>query len=158
MRINLKVYEDMSVDDPSRFYPSCFPVMQNEPLKTHFIVLESLEDIRKGLLSLSSFDSGDLIAQCAGISLNFQTLYSLQKTPTEFLHDPFFSGYLLHSCDPNAELNMDDFTLLAIKPIKCFELITIDYEKTEDKLYQGFTCLCGNSNCKGWIEGSFLRV
>ena len=157
MRINLKVYEELSVKDELRFYPEHYPVMMNEPLKSHFIILESPESIHKGLLSLVSFEPEDLIAQCAGVSLSFQTLHSLQYNEDHFLHDPFFSGYLLHSCDPNAELNMRTFTLHAIKSIKPFQLITIDYEKTEAQLYQGFHCSCGSENCKGWIEGYNYR-
>lgn len=157
MKINLNIYEELSVDDKRRFYPEYFPVMMNEPLRSNFIILQSPEDIHKGLLSLVTFDKEDLIVQCAGTSLFFQTLHSLQYKEGMYLHDPFFAGYLLHSCDPNAELNMRDFTLHAIKPIKHFELITIDYEKTEAQLYQGFNCQCGSFNCKGWIEGYIYR-
>jgi len=143
----------MFTNDSRRFYPETHPVVVHEPLKTNFIILESPEDIRKGLLSLVSFEKEDLIAQCIGIALPYQTLHTLQFSETIFYHDPFFAGYLLHSCDPNSELKMLDFTLHAIKDIKPFELITINYNHTEKSLYQGFNCLCGSPNCQKWISG-----
>ncbi len=54
-------------------------------------------------------------------------------------------------------LNMKDFTLHALKKIKPFDMITIDYETTEAELYQGFTCSCGFEDCKGWIQGYKYR-
>ena len=158
MRHNIKKYEEMNPDNKERFYPSYFPVMINEPLNTNFTILESPEEVRKGLVTLVSFEPEDLIAQCAGIKLNFQTLHTLQQSEKSFLHDPFFAGFLLHSCDPNARLDMSDFTLHAIKPIRWFQLITIDYDYTEANLYQGFTCACGSSNCRGWIAGYEYRI
>lgn len=157
MRHNIKIYEDMNTDDPRRFYPEYFPISLNEPLKTNFVILESPEEIRKGLMSLVSFEEGDLIAQCVGVALNFQTLHSLERTAGQYLHDPFWAGYIIHSCSPNSYLNMKDFTLHALKKISSFSLITIDYEITEKNLYQGFTCTCGSPNCKGWIEGREYR-
>lgn len=157
MRHNIKTYEEMYPEDERRFYPHYFPVMLNEPLRTNFVILQSPEEIRKGLLSLISFEEDDLIAQCTGVALNFQTLHTLQHENNVFYHDIFFAGYLLHSCEPNARLDMKDFTLHAIKKIKCFDIITIDYEQTEQKLHQGFTCLCGKDKCRGWIEGYRFR-
>lgn len=157
MRHNIKIYEEMNTDDSRRFYPINFPVTTNEPLRTNFVILESPEDIKKGLISLVSFDPEDLIAQCMGVTRTIQTLYSLQYKEGLYFHDEHFAGYLLHSCDPNAKLDMSDFTLHALKRIKPFDMITIDYESTEAELYQGFTCNCGSTYCKGWIQGYTYR-
>lgn len=153
MKHNIKLYEDMDTTDPIRFYPSNYPIVTFEPLRTNFAILESPEDIRKGLISLVSFEEEDLIAQCLGISLPTQTLYTLQHTEGLYLHDPYFCGYLLHSCEPNAKLDMVDFKLYAVKRIRPFDKITIDYEATEATLHQAFTCDCGEMSCRGWIEG-----
>lgn len=157
MKIDLNIYERLNPDSKERFYPEYFPILKNEPLRSNFVILESPEEIRKGLLSLVSFEPEDLIAQCIGAVTPVQTLHSLQYTDGVYYHDPFFAGYLLHSCDPNAQLRMRDFTLHAIKHIEPFEKITIDYEATEALLYQGFNCSCKTSKCKGWIEGYIYR-
>jgi len=141
------------VEDNRRFYPISYPVAIHEPLTTNFIILKSPEDIGYGLISLVSFEPKELIAQCMGVAIPFQTLHSLEHPENIFYHDPFFAGYLLHSCKPNAMLRMSDFTLHAVESISAFSLITIDYNATEKKLYQGFTCLCGHENCKGQING-----
>lgn len=153
MRQNVDVYKEMRVDDERRFYPSYYPVAKHEPLNSNFTILESPEDIGYGLISLVSFEPTDLIAQCMGVAIDFQTLHSLEHKENIFYHDPFFSGYLLHSCQPNAKLDMSNFTLHAVEHISAFSLITIDYNATEKKLYQGFDCLCGHDCCKGWIGG-----
>jgi hypothetical protein len=157
MIINMKLYEQLELNDPKRFYPEWVPIIPYEPLKTFFQILESPEEIRKGVVSLVSFKEDDLIAQCTGASLNFQTLHSLQHAEKVFFHDPFFSGYLLHSCEPNCRLDMSDFSLHAIQEIKPFSLLTIDYEETEEELYQQFECKCGSSNCRGWIKGKKFK-
>ena len=156
--INATMYEDLEWDSPDRFYPSYIPVLKHEPLKRHFIILESPEPINKGVVSKISFNTGDLVAQCTGFVLKFQTLHSLQHTNGIYYCDEFFAGYLLHSCDPNCRLDMNDFTLHAIKDIRPFDKVTIDYEATEDHLYNTFNCNCGSANCKGLIEGKRTRI
>ncbi len=151
--ISLKLYEEMAVDDERRFYPNSAPVIPLEPLKTNFQILESPEDIKKGVISLVTFNPEDIIAVLTGYILNFQNLHTLQKAPGEFISDTFFSGYLLHSCEPNCQLSFEPYSLMAVKKIKPFDLLTIDYEKTEDKLHQTFDCKCGSPNCRGWIAG-----
>lgn len=157
MIINLKMYENLQMDDPRRFYPNTCPVLEYEPLRAYFSILESPEDIRKGIVSLVTFNEEDLIANLSGFLLNFQTLHSLQEAEGKYIHDTFFSGFLLHSCDPNAELHFNPYSLHAIKKIKPFELVSIDYEKTEDYLYQAFDCKCGSPNCRRWISGKKAR-
>lgn len=154
MQISLKNYENLSVDDPKRFYPSYVPVIDMEPLRDYFTILRSPEDIREGVVSLISFSKDDLICKGTGFFLNKQTLHSLQHSENEiFIHDPFFMGKLLHSCDPLCKLNMKDFSLHALKDIPTFSVLSIDYEATEAELYQAFDCKCGSSNCKKWIQG-----
>ena len=158
MQINLKNYENLSPDDPRRFYPSYVPVFDYEPLRDYFTILKSPEEIREGVVSLISFEKEDLICKGTGFFLPFQTLHSLQYKEKEvYIHDPMFIGKLLHSCDPNARLEMNDFSLIALKPIKCFETITVDYNDTEAVLYQSFQCTCGSINCKGYIEGYSIK-
>ena len=159
MILNLKIYEDIKPDDPRRFYPAEVPVFDYEPLRDFFTILKSPEDIREGVVSLVSFEPEDLICIGTGFFLPFQTLHSLQYKEDEvYIHDKFFIGKVIHHCDPNARLDMSNFSLHAIKKIKPFDTITIDYEATEAYLYQEFQCNCGNPSCKGWITGYKARV
>lgn len=157
MRISVNDYAELrrNYDELKqfRFYPDAFPVMDHEPLKHYFQLLSSPEEIGKAIITLITFQKDDLVAQCSGIMLPFQTLHSLQHEETLFFHDDWYAGFLLHSCEPNCKLDMNDFTLHAVRDIKVYELLTVDYNATEKKLYQGFNCLCGSANCKGWIGG-----
>lgn len=137
-RISIKDYETLSKTDTNRFYPQDFPVVDFEPLKTHFQLLSSPEDIGKAIITLVSFQKEDLVAKCLGVTLPYQTLHSLQYKKGMYFHDDWFAGFLLHSCDPNCMLDMETFSLIALRDIKAFELLTIDYEKTEEELHQGF--------------------
>lgn len=155
---NIQIYENLDSNSDMRFYPSYIPIICFEPLKIHFSILESPEEIRKGIVSLISIPKDQLVAKLTGFVLDFQTLHSLQYKEGVYYADEFFAGYLLHSCDPNCKLNMEDFSLHAIKDIRPFDKITIDYEETEDYLYNTFDCNCGSSVCKGKIMGSKARV
>lgn len=128
--------------------------MNYEPLQDNFMIVSSPEEIGSAVITKIHFEVDDLIAQCAGITLPIQTLRTLQL-PNEimFIHDEWFAGFLLHSCDPNCKLDMNTFQLIAIKKIKVYDVLTIDYEDTEKQLYQAFNCLCGSPSCRKWIEG-----
>lgn len=158
--MNSIMYEDLEWDSEKRFYPSFVPVIKHEPLKDDFMIVESPEAIKKGIISRVTFEEGELVAQCTGFVLKFQTLHSLQHSKGIYYSDEFFAGYLLHSCDPNCRLDMSDFSLHAIKKIRPLDKVTVDYEATEDYLYNTFDCDCGSANCRGKIEGgkaSLLR-
>jgi hypothetical protein len=62
-------------------------------------------------------------------------------------------GMLLHSCSPNAMVNMTSLEVVALHGIKAGDAITMDYETTEDVLYRAFNCECGSPNCRGRITG-----
>ena len=153
MVISMKTYASMVPDDPRRFYPPFVPVLPYEPLKTCFEIIESPEDIQRGVISKVTFNECDLIANLTGFVLYEQTLHSLQVREGLYYADEFFAGYLIHSCEPNAKLIMDPFSLEAISAIKPFTLITIDYCATEKDLFQKFQCKCGSPKCRGWISG-----
>jgi len=152
MPIDKRVFENLEQSD--RFYPEEVPSFDMEPIKTYFMIVKSPEEIKEGIITLISFKDGDLICKWTGMHLKFQTLHSLQHTEDKiFIHDTWFIGKLLHSCDPNCKLDMDNMQLYAIKDIKPFDKLTVDYDDTEKKLYQSFHCNCGAANCKGFIDG-----
>jgi len=151
MILSIKNWENVKQED--RFYPIEVPVFDYEPLKTFFQIVKSPEAINEGIISLISLNVEDIAFRWTGWFLTKQTLHSLQHKEGIYIHDPFFSGKLLHSCDPNLKLDMNTLTAIVIKPIKVFDRLTCDYNDTEDVLYNTFNCSCGSENCRGWIAG-----
>lgn len=152
MPIQAKDFENINQED--RFYPASVPVFDFEPLKKFFLIVKSPEPVNEGIVSLVTFKAEDLVAKWTGYHIPFQTLHSLQyKEDSIFIHDPYFCGKMLHSCDPNCRLNMETMEIIALKNINPFDKLTLDYNDTEKELYQGFYCNCGAANCKGYIEG-----
>lgn len=153
MILSLRIWENISADDPRRFYPPEVPVFDYEPLRDYFQIVKSLESINEGIISLITLKEEDIAFRWTGFFLTTQTLHSLQHKKGAYIHDVFFSGKLLHSCNPNLRLDMETLTAYVIKPIKVFDRLTIDYEETEDILYNQFDCTCGSSNCRQSISG-----
>jgi hypothetical protein len=79
--------------------------------------------------------------------------HTLQLSKTSHNFDPYFSGYFLHSCDPNVSVNMKKMTVTALKNIEANDYLYMDYAETEDYLFKQFPCSCGAENCRGWITG-----
>jgi hypothetical protein len=100
-----------------------------------------------------TFERGQLIARITGNIVPRLRQHTLQITPTTHLHDPYFTGFLLHSCAPNVFLDMQEFEVWALRDIEEGQALTMDYASTEDVLYRQFPCLCGTPNCRYWITG-----
>jgi hypothetical protein len=149
--MDLKLWENVRQED--RFYDEHVPRFDYEPLKTFFQIVKSPEQINEGVLSLISLQPEDIAFKWTGYFLTEQTLHSLQYKEGIYIHDQVFCGKILHDCEPNLKLNMEDLTAIVIKPIKVFDKLTLDYNDTEDFLYNAFNCTCGSKNCKGWIAG-----
>lgn len=128
------------------------PSYDFEPTKDKINVI-STHDKGQGLQSLVSLSKGDIVFKFSGTIQYEQSLYTLQVKPNIYIYDPIIMGKVLHSCDPNMYCNMNDFTFIAIKDIKAGDLLLMDYEQTEDYLYNIFDCNCLNNNCKGLIRG-----
>ena len=94
-----------------------------------------------------------MIAHISGDVMNEIRQHTLQITPERHLYDPHFTGYLLHSCSPNVELDMQKLTVTAVQDIPANSYLYMDYSSTEDYLFKQFPCSCGSSNCRGWITG-----
>jgi hypothetical protein len=107
-----------------------------------------------GIAARKAFKRGEFISRVSGHLLSTRRLHTLQINDNVHLYDPYFSGLLLHSCDPNVLLNMADLELWALKDIAVEDLLTMDYASTEHVLMRQFQCQCGAPNCRGWITGS----
>ncbi len=123
------------------------------PQKTDFDLMQVDEHCGSGIIARRSFKQGQLVARISGDIVSQIKLHTLQINPTQHLFDPYFSGYLLHSCCPNAILDMQALELWALRNIQVGELLTIDYAMTEDTLSRQFACLCQSPQCRLWITG-----
>jgi tyrocidine synthetase-3 len=147
----------MIVESSTRFYPDFYPSFQHEPTMDKFKIIKS-DEVGEGVIALNTFDPGQIIFRFSGLILNDMTLFTLQLGIGQHIHDPFFMGKILHSCDPNTDCDMATQTFTAIKPIKPGEYLTMDYETTEDELFRSFECHCGSPNCKKFIMGKKYRM
>jgi D-alanine-D-alanine ligase len=56
-----------------------------------------------------------------------------------------------HSCDPNT--TYEGLNLIALRPIRQGDEITLDYTTYLNEAMEPFECHCGAPNCRGWITG-----
>lgn len=140
-----------------RLYPEDWPAFDYEPTEDKFEVIHFSDSCGEGLQTKVKFKTDDLVFRFSGIALPYQTLFTLQANQNLFIHDPFVMGKVLHSCSPNMRCDMETRSFYAEREIEIGELLTMDYETTEDELYRMFECKCGSENCKGTIVGRKYR-
>jgi hypothetical protein len=134
-------------------YPLSFGNNPLFPQASDFAVIAKDHKNGHGVITYRSFEPGDLLAIVAGEVVSDIRQHTLQISKRRHMFDPYFTGYLLHSCDPNVSLNMRKKTLTALKPIKANDYLYMDYAETEDVLFRQFACCCGSEKCRGWITG-----
>ncbi|TVY10277.1 SET domain-containing protein [Paenibacillus cremeus] len=139
-----------------RFYPEQIQRHRNEPTKLQFAMISDPK-FGEGIVSKIPFHRGELIFRFDGQLRDTQTLFTLQKKPGVYIEDPYFMGKILHCCDPNASVDMENQLFWARKDIQPGELITMDYESTEDELFRSFHCQCGAPTCRGRIAGKAAK-
>jgi uncharacterized protein len=110
-------------------------------------------DYGRCVLANTRFCVGDLIHEAKGRWLDRVTQYTLQYKPDVHFEDLEIIGYLAHSCEPNAAFYFDPPRLICIRPIESGDLVTIDYDATEEILAKDFKCACGSAQCRGVIRG-----
>lgn len=143
----------VSIDSrPLRFYPDEIPPFPHEPSARHFGISD-FGTRGRGVYALASFEAGALLFAFSGIVVSEITQYSLQLADRLHIHDPWFMGFVLHSCDPNALCDVASRRFTAARFIAAGEPVTMDYESTEDSLYRRFRCICGSTRCRGTIRG-----
>ena len=112
-----------------------------------------IEGFGLGVISLAFFPKGAVLDRFTGEISSRIKQHSLQISEGRHISGTRFIGYLTHGCDPNARLDMEKFELIARRPIRQGEVVTIDYAETEDRLFVQFACACGAMNCRRWITG-----
>ena len=157
MQLEMRLWENVKQED--RFYPIEVPQFSYEPLKSLYKIVKTSEAIGEGIISLINLNIDDIAFKWTGYLVFQQSLYTLQYGKGIYVEDIFFSGKLLHDCSPNLKLDVFTLTAYVIKPIRALDRLVIDYEHSEDQLFNSFQCNCGAKNdngeniCKGWISG-----
>lgn len=141
-----------------RFYPDFMPPFEHEPTTDRFEIRNIDGSKGQGAVALVEFQPGDIVFRFSGFFTNEITQFTLQYQPGIHIHDPYFMGKVLHSCDPNMWCDMPTRTFIATRRILPGECITMDYEQTEDVLFRAFECGCGAPNCRGLIQGRLVST
>ncbi|MCB9027399.1 MAG: SET domain-containing protein-lysine N-methyltransferase [Bdellovibrionaceae bacterium] len=134
-------------------YPRSYGKNPFYPKSSDFSVIKKDRQNGFGVISHKYFKPQELLAHVSGEIVSTIGQHTLQISPEKHLYDPYFTGYLLHSCSPNVSLDMEKLTLTAIKEIQMNSFLFMDYAETEDKLFKQFICSCGSPNCRGVITG-----
>ncbi|WP_339533170.1 SET domain-containing protein-lysine N-methyltransferase [Pseudomonas mucidolens] len=127
---------------------------QGYPSERHFQVMRTRNGRSTGIKAKVAFDKRMSIAKVSGHVVGERRQHTLQMSSHIYLYDPWFSGLLRHSCDPNVFLDITELELWTTQAIHPGTLLTMDYASTENVLYQQFECHCGADNCRGWITGN----
>jgi len=80
--------------------------------------------------------------------LNYNHDHAARISGNKYVWDEEVLNYVNHSCEPNAEINLANLTLFAIRDIKPSEEITCDYDLTEGDYGYNFICKCGSKKCR----------
>lgn len=134
-------------------YPAEFGNDPLYPQSRDFAVVDTHTASGKGVISYRAFRRGEVIARMAGPVVNDIRQHTLQIGAGRHLHDTWFSGFFLHSCEPNVALDMQALTVTALADIAPNSYLYMDYAQTEDVLFRQFPCSCGAASCRGWITG-----
>lgn len=134
-------------------YPTHFMVGDGYPTEDDFVVARQELGKGYGVYARRPFQRGYRVCRISGTIVHQVMQHTLQISVDAHLYDPYFTGFLLHSCDPNVFLDMDRFELWAMKDILPTQALTMDYASTEDFLFKQFPCLCSAPSCRKWITG-----
>ena len=136
-------------------YPKEYGLDPNDgyPKQEDFTVSRRETGKGAGVYTKKDIKRGELVARITGNIVPNISQHTLQITPTTHLYDPYFTGYLLHSCSPNIYLDMTEFEIWALRDIDAGHPLTMDYASTEDILFRQFPCFCETPNCRFWITG-----
>ena len=131
------------------FYPFELSNDSGYPDKSDFEILD-YGSKGKGIQCKKDFRKGDFIARVSGYITHDITQYSLQISEGIHLNDIWFAGYLLHSSNPNVNVDMQKLELTAASDINNGDLLSMDYAATEDILYKQFAA---PDDPRIWITG-----
>ena len=108
------------------------------------------------LFTTAGFQPGDIVCKFAASAiLQTPSYLTVQVSNNEhILLEPSFLQYTNHSCFPNILFDTTDFSVVCLRPIRPGDELCYFYPATEWEIAQPFQCICGYSNCLGWIGGA----
>lgn len=136
-----------------RLYPDFVPEFFGEPGSDDMIVHHVDSEVQQGLRAARDFDQGEVVFVFTGLVVPNRTQHSLMVKEGLHIHDPWVMGKVLHSCEPNMTVSMEQRLFRAVRDIKTGEYLTMDYASTESVLYRCFDCRCGAKRCRKRIKG-----
>ncbi len=140
--------------EPDNVYPFATQLTGPQyPSTSQFEVVRTDDGTAMGIKSRVSFDGRLCIAKVSGYAVGERRRHTLQLSSRTHLYDPWFTGPLAHSCNPNVYVDMAYLELWSILPLLPDTPLTRDYASTEEVLVTQFACQCGELNCRGWITG-----
>lgn len=134
-------------------YPSLFGSDPLFPSALDFEVRAKDETAGSGVFTFRSWQQGEVLARMSGHVIDEVRQHTLQISPDQHNFDPYFSGYFLHSCEPNISLDMNTMLVTALSDIPSHSWLYMDYAETEDYLFKSFPCGCATPSCRGWVYG-----
>lgn len=111
-----------------------------------FIVKTGIHGL--GVFTLMTFRAGDTLFKMRGELIPTPTRTSVQLGNSLHIEDEI-AGFVNHSCAPNAKIDKDTHSFVALKDIKQDEEIVFDYNINEDTLASPFVCECCNRKITG---------
>lgn len=112
----------------------------------HFVVKTGIHGL--GVFSLKAFKEGDTLFRMNGEFSRVPTRTSVQIGEQLHIEDEL-AGFINHSCVPNARINKQIHSFVALKDIAVDEEIVFDYNMNEDALASPFVCECCNRKIAG---------
>jgi hypothetical protein len=140
---------------PRSFVAHCNPTeehLDQLPSK-HALAKRKTDEFGIGIFALRPYRRGEVIGTFLAMQTSEVNQHSLQRSPGDYLYDPYFVGYLLHSCTPNVVLDMHQQKVYCVRDIAMGAPLTMDYASTEYALFLQFPCGCGSADCRHWITG-----
>jgi SET domain-containing protein len=121
------------------------------------------KDGYKGVFAKENITADSVIFYLKGTVSSSPTKYTIQLSRHRHLNFPtirktddeldYSWQYLNHSCEPSGYMNTVDRTFRALRDLVHGEEISFNYLTTESAMAEPFKCMCGSSNCFGFIEG-----
>ncbi len=109
-----------------------------------------------GLVARQTWQAGEVISPVTWTKHQpHPTRWSLQRGQIEHAEPlPIELRYINHSCDPNVEFDLEQNVVRALRTIRPGEELTFFYPATEWSMTEPFQCVCGASQCHGYIAGA----
>lgn len=109
-----------------------------------------------GLVARQSWQAGEVVSSVTWTNHQpHPTRWSLQCEEENHAEPvPIELRYINHSCDPNVEFDLEQNVVRALRTIQPGEELTFFYPATEWSMNEPFQCICGASQCHGYIAGA----